>query len=75
MADRLILLPHPDDSRSWAIIEAFAERTGLTLERRNGGAEFPLHERDHEVQVVQTLTDIDAQWSRHVTLGDPTQNG
>jgi hypothetical protein len=36
-----------------------------------GGAEFPLEGKDHEIEVVQTLTGIDPSWTDHVALGSP----
>jgi len=70
MADELIFLTR-GDTRGERILATFAERTGLTLEPIAGGARFELDRSDHSVPVVKTLTDIDPDWSRHMSLGDP----
>jgi hypothetical protein len=70
MADELIFFTR-DESRAMSILDAFAERTGLTPEAIAGGVRFALQGEDHSVKVVETLSDIDAQWSRHITLGAP----
>ncbi len=73
MADEVILLPvGPDGSRFEEIVDEFSSRTGLEFsELDGGGARFPLAGEDHAVPVVQTLTDIDPDWSEHLALGDP----
>jgi hypothetical protein len=70
MADELVFLTHGDE-RGEAILKAFAERSGLTPQTIAGGVRFELGEDDHAVKVVETLTDIDTQWSRHIALGEP----
>lgn len=69
MADQIILLTRDDQAQ--AIVDAFAERTGLQPEPVDGGVAFPLADGDHAIPVTQTLTDIDAGWADHVALGDP----
>ena len=71
MADRIVLLTRGDQSRAGRIIASFAERTGLARQDVDGGASFPLKAGDHRVEVVQTLTDIDPEWTEHLALGDP----
>jgi hypothetical protein len=71
MAERIVLMTRGDQRQAWAIIDAFAERTGLEARKSDRVAEFPLGPDDHHIQVVQTLTDIDPRWSDHVALGPP----
>ncbi|MFL5864361.1 MAG: hypothetical protein ACJ780_26920 [Solirubrobacteraceae bacterium] len=72
MADQIVLLARGDASRAQSIMESFAARTGLERRDVDGGAVFPLESADdHRVEVVQTLTDIDAEWTQHLALGDP----
>jgi hypothetical protein len=71
MADRIVLLSRGEGSRAQEILDAFAERTGLQPHEIPGGAEFPLEGKDHEIEVVQTLTGIDPSWTDHVALGSP----
>ena len=47
MADRILLLRRGDAHRARAILDAFAERTGLTPHEIPGGIEFPLGPDDH----------------------------
>jgi hypothetical protein len=73
MADRIVLIPQGDDeARAREIIDAFAEETGLRAEElSDGGVEFPLGPDDHEIEVVQTLNDIDSDWPEYLAVGDP----
>jgi hypothetical protein len=74
MADELIFFTR-DEAKAMSIVDAFAERTGLTAEPIAGGVRFALQGEDHSVKVVETLSDIDAHWSRHITLGEPGSAG
>jgi hypothetical protein len=71
MADCVILLREGDEERASEIVQAFAERTGLEGEEVQGGTSFSLEGEEHEVEVVQTLNEIDPDWSEHLALGDP----
>lgn len=71
MADRIILLPRGDEASAQQIIDEFEQRTGLERNEIDGGTEFEIGPDDHGVQVVQTLTDIDPEWTDHLELGDP----
>jgi hypothetical protein len=73
MADEVILLPiGPDEDRFEQIIGEFAARTGLESSPvEGGGARFPVAGVEHAVPVVQTLSEIDPDWSEHLALGDP----
>jgi hypothetical protein len=70
MAGELVFLTKGDE-RGERILTAFAERTGLTPEAIGDGIRFALQAEDHAIKVVETLTDIDSEWSRHITLGEP----
>ena len=49
------------------ILDAFEQRTGLEPETTDGDRRvYPLEGEDHQVDVVQTLTDIDEGWSEHL---------
>ena len=70
MADTLILIPQDDEAER--ILDEFEEQTGLEPEEGEKDASvYPLDGEDHRVEVVQALTDIDEDWSEHVTLGSP----
>jgi hypothetical protein len=71
MADRIVLLTRGDGARAHEIIDSFAQRSGLEPHEVDGGVEFPLSGDDHEVPVVQTLTEIDPGWTDHLALGEP----
>jgi len=71
MSDQLVLLTQGDEERSRQIIDAFAQKTGLSANRRPDGVAFELGPDDHRIEVVRTLTEIDSGWSEHVALGDP----
>jgi len=71
MADRIVLLSRGDETRAQEIIDSFAEQTGLEPTEIDGGAEFPLGPDDHDVDVVETLNEIDDSWPDHLELGDP----
>ena len=72
MADTVTLIRKSDDPAADDIIEAFAERTGLDHEDTEDGEGviFDVSD-DHELQVVQTLTDIDPDWTDHLEVGQP----
>jgi hypothetical protein len=67
----VILLSLGDPRRAQQIFESFAERTGLVIEPIAGGVRCLLPGVDREIKVVETLTDIDATWARHVALRQP----
>lgn len=72
MAERIVLLARGDGERAQSLIREFAQRTGLEARPVEGGAEFPLSGEEHQVPVVQTLTEIDPAWTDHLAVGDPT---
>ena len=72
MADPIILTKLDDSADADRILDEFEQRTGLTSEQRDDGRYFALDDaRDHEVEVVQTLTEIDERWTDHVGVKDP----
>ena len=75
MADELLLLSRGDNANAQRIFEAFAERTGLEGQSVTGGVRYLLEDGGHRIKIVETLTDIDADWSRHVELRQPRGEG
>jgi hypothetical protein len=71
MANELLLLRRGDEQSAQRIFDAFAERTGLTARPVTGGVSYVLEGTDHRIKIVESLTDIDPHWPRHVALGQP----
>jgi hypothetical protein len=71
IADQLVLEERGDSGRAQEIIRAFAERTRLSAETEGRRSVFTLGPDAHSVEVVQTLTEIDPEWTEHLALGDP----
>lgn len=70
MASSITLTKLDEDAD--AIVRAFSERTGLTAEDDDGDTwVFALGDDDHDIDVVQTLTAIDEEWTDHIGLQDP----
>jgi hypothetical protein len=70
MADTITLIPHDDEAQR--ILDAFEQRTGLEAEDASDGARvYPIEGDEHQIDVVQTLTDIDEDWTDHIAVGDP----
>jgi hypothetical protein len=69
MATSIILTKLDDDAD--AIVKAFAEETGLSAEDRGDTWVFDIDGEEHEIDVVQTLTAIDEDWTEHVGFQDP----
>jgi hypothetical protein len=69
MADQIILTKLDEDAER--ILDAFEEHTGLHGDDEGDRRRFDAAGTGHEVDVVQTLTDIDEGWSEHVGLADP----
>lgn len=54
------------------ILDEFAARTGLTAHDEGSRRIFEVSSADdHEVRVVQTLTEIDEHWTQHIGLELP----
>jgi hypothetical protein len=69
MADPIIFTKLDADADR--ILDAFEQRTGLEGEDDGDRRVFEVEGTEHEVDVVQTLTDIDEDWTDHVGLQDP----
>jgi hypothetical protein len=71
MADQLVFVITGDRSEAQRILDAFAGETGLAAQPSQEGTRFALGGPDHQIKVVETLNEIDADWSRHLSLGQP----
>jgi hypothetical protein len=71
MATTLTLIPQDDDGEK--ILDEFEVRTGLEPEQTGDDDEriYPLEGEDHRIEIVETLDDIDTEWTHHVSLGSP----
>jgi hypothetical protein len=69
MADQIILTKLDEDADR--ILDAFEEHTGLHGDDEGDRRRFDTSGAGHEVDVVQTLTDIDDEWSEHVGVAEP----
>jgi hypothetical protein len=72
MADTITFLPKDDEGER--ILDEFEQQTDLTAEAGEEGDAarvYPLEGDDHQVEIVQTLTDIDPEWSQHIALEMP----
>ncbi len=74
MADTITLLAKDDDGER--ILDEFEQQTDLEpdsdAESDEGARVYPIEGDDHQIEVVQTLTDIDPDWSEHITVQMPT---
>jgi hypothetical protein len=68
MADTVTLIPKGDPDTANRIIDAFAEKAGVAADRGDDGAVFDVS-HDHHLRVVQTLDEIDPDWTHHIDLG------
>lgn len=68
MADQIILTKLDEDADR--ILDAFEEQTGLHGDDEGDRRRFDVAGGGH-VDVVQTLTDIDEDWTEHVGVADP----
>jgi hypothetical protein len=69
MADQIILTKLDEDADR--ILDAFEEQTGLHGDDEGDRRRFDVAGSGHTVDVVQTLTDIDEDWTEHVGVADP----
>jgi hypothetical protein len=71
MATTLTLIPQDDEGEK--ILDEFEVRTGLEPEETGDEDEriYPLEGEDHRIEIVETLDDIDAEWTQHLSLGSP----
>lgn len=71
MADHIILRPLDGSADAARILDEFESRTGLISEAHGDGRLYGLHGPDHQKDIVQTLTEIDARWTDFVGLRFP----
>jgi hypothetical protein len=73
MADTITFLPKDDEGER--ILDEFEQQTDLETEagEEDGAAArvYSLEGSDHRVEIVQTLTDINPEWSEHIALEMP----
>jgi hypothetical protein len=69
MADQIILTKLDDEADR--ILDAFESETGLEGDDEGDRRRFDVAGPSHDIDVVQTLTDIDEDWSEHVGVADP----
>ena len=70
MADTITLIPQDDAAAP--ILEQFEQRTGLEADRGDDGTRvYAIEGEDHRIKIVQTLTEIDADWEDHLAFGQP----
>ena len=69
MADTITLIAQDEEGER--IIQAFAKETGLEGEESAGRHIFDVDPDEHDVPVIQTLDEIDEDWTEHVALEDP----
>jgi hypothetical protein len=70
MASTIILISQDDDGER--ILDQFEERTGLEAEKGDDDERiYPIEGDDHRIEIVETLDDIDTDWTKHVALGQP----
>jgi hypothetical protein len=73
MADTITFLPKDDEGER--ILDEFEQQTDLAPDESDDDEAtarvYSLEGEDHQIEIVQTLTDIDPDWSEHITLGMP----
>ena len=69
MADQIILTKLDEDADR--ILDQFEEHTGLHGDDEGDRRRFDVAGQPHAIDVVQTLTDIDEEWTEHVGVADP----
>jgi hypothetical protein len=72
MADTITFLPKDDEGER--ILDEFEQQTDLEAEAGADGDAarvYPLEGSDHQTEIVQTLTDIDPEWTQHIALEMP----
>jgi hypothetical protein len=71
MATTHTLIPQDDEGEK--ILDEFEVRTGLEPEETGDDDEriYPLEGEDHRIEIVETLDDIDTEWTQHLSLGSP----
>jgi hypothetical protein len=71
MANTITFVTKDDDGER--ILDEFEQQTDLAPDN-SGSAErrvYALEGEDHQIEIVETLTDIDPEWSQHIALEQP----
>jgi hypothetical protein len=69
MADTFTLIAQDEEGER--IIGQFAEQTGLDAEEDGDRHIFEIEGEEHEIPFVQTLDEIDEDWTEHVVIEQP----
>ncbi len=69
MTNHLILTKLDEDADR--ILDAFEDQSGLEGDDEGDRRRFDIAGRQHEIDIVQMLTDIDENWTDHVGVADP----
>ncbi|HET6509832.1 MAG TPA: hypothetical protein VFG42_23765 [Baekduia sp.] len=71
MADSITFLAKDDEGQR--ILDELEQQTDLRAEAGDEGDTrvYPLEDEEHRIEIVQTLTDIDPEWSEHLALQMP----
>ena len=69
MADTITFVAKDDEGAR--ILDEFEQQTELEPEDRGERRVYPLEGDDHQVEIVETLTGIDSEWTEHIALEMP----
>jgi hypothetical protein len=70
MASTITFVPKDDDGER--ILDEFEQQTDLAAEEDGGEARvYPLDGEDHQIEIIDTLNDIDPEWTQHIALEMP----
>jgi hypothetical protein len=70
MATTITLIPQDDDGER--ILDEFEQQTSLDPEDGGDAARiYSLEGDDHRIEIIETLDDIDAEWTQHIALDSP----
>lgn len=66
VADQIILQTLEGSAEADRILDEFERRTGLEGEARDDARYYELHGEEHRTRIVQTLTEIEPDWTDHL---------
>ncbi|HEY6762323.1 MAG TPA: hypothetical protein VI318_22680 [Baekduia sp.] len=72
MATTITFIPQDDEGER--ILDEFEQQTSLDAEPGEDDASsrtYPLEGDDHRIEIIETLDDIDPEWTEHVALESP----
>lgn len=70
MATSITFIPQDDDGER--ILDEFEQQTSLEPEDGGDAARiYALEGDDHRIEIIETLDDIDSDWTRHIALESP----